>query len=73
MAIIRITDKGRTLITDADRQGGIYPNHIYLLSYIRDGKWHHSENLKQKLGLVDWDEVFSVLLKNKAIETAVGA
>lgn len=73
MATFRITPKGHQLIEHANKQGGIYPNHIYLLARIRDGKWYHHEDLKKQTGIVDWDEVYEVLCRNGAIETAVGA
>ena len=70
MTKIRISDKGAKYIDDCDKdnQSGIYPNHIFLLSKIRDGKWYDETTLKNQLRLVDWSECVHILSRNTLIE-----
>lgn len=66
---IKITSKASQLIAQADAQGGIYPNNVYMLSAMRDGNAHNTETLKNKLRLADFDECFNWLLRNNYIES----
>ena len=68
MATIRITQRGKALIEEADKQRGIYPNNVYTLTEIKDGKWYNTAELQNRLKLADWNECYDWLRKNRMVE-----
>lgn len=68
MAKIKITEKGKRLLEEAEKKDGIFPNHIYLLSAIRNGEQYDEGELKDKLKLTDWAQCTLWLSKNSMIE-----
>lgn len=61
---IVITKKGLDLIADADKQGGIYPNPVYFLAAIKDGKAYDTDDLEKDLRLSDFAECYIRLMKH---------